>query len=111
MIDLKGSDSMSAVLDILPSEVKRRLDAGEEMQIIDVRELDEVQQGMIPGARHIALGELPSRFGEIDGQREVIFVCRSGGRSGRACELASSQGLGKIHNMVGGMLAWDGDLA
>lgn len=101
---------MSQVIDIMPFEVQERLARGEKLQIVDVRELDEVAQGMIPGAKHIALGELPNRLQEIDASAEVIFVCRSGGRSGRASDFAAGQGLTQVKNMVGGMLAWDGEV-
>ena len=74
-------------------------------QIVDVREADEVAAGMIPGARHIPLGELPQRLGELDRERPVIAVCRSGGRSAQAALVLEGAGFA-VDNMLGGMMKW-----
>jgi rhodanese-related sulfurtransferase len=92
---------------IQPSEIKTRLQAGERLNIIDVREDEEVAEGMIPGAVHIPLAQLPERLPEIEQNGEVILVCRSGNRSGRAQAYLHSQGIQGLKNMSGGMLAWD----
>jgi rhodanese-related sulfurtransferase len=92
---------------ILPSEIKNRLAAGESLNIIDVREEEEVAQGAIPGSRHIPLGQLPERYNEIERTDEIILVCRSGGRSSRAYEYLQMLGITGLKNMTGGMLAWD----
>ncbi|KIL41176.1 sulfurtransferase [Gordoniibacillus kamchatkensis] len=92
---------------ISPEEVKRRLGAGEKLNIIDVREPEEVLQGRIPGAVNIPLGELPERHGEIARSGEIILVCRSGNRSQRAYQYLSSLNIPGLRNMTGGMLAWD----
>ncbi len=94
--------------DITTDELKARLEKGEKLNMIDVREDDEVATGMIPGARHIRLSEIPDRLGEIDLNQETIMICRSGGRSSRASEFLASQGYKHIKNMVGGMLNWNG---
>jgi rhodanese-related sulfurtransferase len=94
---------------ILPSEVKKRLSQGEQLNIIDVREDEEVAQGAIQGSRHIPLGQLPERYQEIDRTHEIILVCRSGGRSSRAYEFLQMLGITGLKNMTGGMLAWDQD--
>ena len=88
-------------------EVKELVDSNKEVQIIDVRETEEVRSGMIPGALHIPLGLLEFRLQDIDKSKEHIMVCRSGGRSGMASELLESRGY-KVVNMEGGMLDWDG---
>jgi rhodanese-related sulfurtransferase len=92
---------------ILPHEIKQRLDQGEKLNIIDVREAEEVAAGMIPGAKHIPLGELPVRHTEIPQKDEIILVCRSGGRSGKAYDFLMSKGYIGLKNMTGGMLEWD----
>jgi len=74
-------------------------------QIIDVREDEEVAEGMIPGAIHIPLGQLASRTGELDRERPVVTVCRSGKRSARAAEELSEAGF-QADTMGGGMIAW-----
>jgi len=91
---------------LLPEELHKQLEKGDKPSIIDVREDDEVAQGMIPGAKHIPLGEIENRLDEWDKNAEHIMVCRSGGRSTKACEILSSKGF-KVQNMVGGMIAWE----
>ncbi|MGG1514791.1 rhodanese-like domain-containing protein [Paenibacillus oryzisoli] len=92
---------------ILPSEVKTRLASGEKLIIVDVREDEEVAQGMIPGAVHIPLGQLPERMNDFPKAEEVILVCRSGNRSGRALAFLEAQGVSGLKNMTGGMLEWE----
>ncbi len=96
------------IVNILPLDVEQRLKRGEKLQIIDVREANEVNAGKIPSAKHIRLSELPARLSEIDRNREAIIVCRSGGRSANACAYLMSQGYTKIKNLLGGMMAWQG---
>lgn len=92
---------------ILPSELKQRLLNGEQLTIIDVREDEEVAAGMIPGAVHIPLGELPERHDQIQQADEIILVCRSGNRSGKAFGYLESLGFKGLKNMSGGMLEWE----
>ncbi|SIG24406.1 Rhodanese-related sulfurtransferase [Mycobacteroides abscessus subsp. abscessus] len=77
------------------------------LNIVDVREVDEVKEGRIPDSVNIPLGLLEFRMHELDKNKEYVLVCRSGGRSGRACQLLESHGF-KVVNMEGGMLAWEG---
>lgn len=74
-------------------------------QIVDVREDEEVAEGMIPGAIHIPLGQLSARAGELDRERPVITVCRSGRRSAGAAEQLEAAGFDAA-TMGGGMVAW-----
>ncbi|MEW9697876.1 rhodanese-like domain-containing protein [Paenibacillus sp. SI8] len=92
---------------IAPSEVKERLSRGEQLTIVDVREDEEVAEGIISGAKHIPLGQLPERHTEIPQTDEVILVCRSGNRSGRALGYLESLGYKGLKNMSGGMLEWE----
>lgn len=96
--------------EILPQEVQRRLEQGEKLLIVDVREPDEWASGHIPGAKHIPLGSILQRHKELDPEQEYIIVCRSGGRSSVACEQLEELGY-KVVNMPGGMLEWDGDVS
>jgi rhodanese-related sulfurtransferase len=93
--------------DVTANEVLEKLDAKQEVHLIDVREDEEVAMGMIPGAIHIPLHTLPERLDELDQNKEYIMVCRSGGRSAKAQELLNANGF-KTVNMVDGMLAWKG---
>jgi rhodanese-related sulfurtransferase len=90
----------------LPEDINEDIKNGKRLSIIDVREDDEVAEGMIPGAKHIRLGDLKSRMNELDKNKEHIIVCRSGGRSTKACEILSKEGFNVV-NMVGGMTGWN----
>ncbi|MCH7321196.1 rhodanese-like domain-containing protein [Solibacillus sp. MA9] len=94
---------------ILPQEVQGKLQAGEVLNLIDVREVDEVTAGHIPGITHIPLGLLEFKMNELDKKKSYIMVCRSGGRSGQATNFLASQGY-DVTNMTGGMLEWAGDV-
>ncbi|MCM3389153.1 rhodanese-like domain-containing protein [Ureibacillus chungkukjangi] len=95
--------------EITPQEVQQRLENGEALNLIDVREVDEVQAGHISGITHIPLGLLEFRTHELDKNKPYIMVCRSGGRSGKATEFLQNQGF-DVTNMSGGMLAWEGNV-
>ncbi|MFS0576168.1 rhodanese-like domain-containing protein [Sporosarcina sp. 179-K 3D1 HS] len=94
--------------EITAAEVQERLENGEQLHLIDVREADEVAAGKIPGAVHIPLGDIPLKMRELDESTPYILVCRSGGRSGRAQEIMADEGY-DVTNMVGGMLDWKGE--
>lgn len=95
--------------EITPKEVELFIQEGKKLNIIDVREVDEVEAGKIPGAVNIPLGTIESRINELDKSAEYIMVCRSGGRSGRATEVLEGEGF-NVMNMSGGMLAWEGEV-
>jgi len=94
--------------DVSPQEVEKRIEQKEAAQFIDVRNPDEYNAGHIEGAILIPLSVLPVRLHEIDPEKEVIFICRSGGRSAQACEYVIGQGYKKVANLAGGMLNWPG---
>lgn len=93
--------------DITVEELKERMDKGEKLHIIDVREPHEYEEFNI-GATLIPLGTLPSRLNELESLKdeEVILHCRSGARSGNAKLFMEDSGFGKVRNLLGGMLAW-----
>ena len=80
----------------------------QDIQVLDVREDDEWTAGRIDGAVHIPLGELDLRVTELDPDRPVVTVCRSGGRAGKAAELLGAAGL-HAEVMDGGMTQWAKD--
>lgn len=90
-------------------EVETKLNEGTKLNIIDVREVDEVAAGKIPGAENIRLGLVEFRMHELDKAKEYIIVCRSGGRSARAVQFLEYHGYNVI-NMTGGMMAWEGKM-
>lgn len=95
--------------EITAKELEKKLVKGEKVNLIDVREVDEVEQGAIPGIIHIPLGLLEFRMNELSKKDSYVIVCRSGGRSGRATQFLDSQGY-DVTNMTGGMLAWEGEI-
>jgi sulfur-carrier protein adenylyltransferase/sulfurtransferase len=86
-------------------ELKRRLDAGENLFVLDVREPHEYQICNI-GGHLIPLGDLPNRVNELDSSREIVAHCRSGVRSAKAVNFLQQAGFKKVHNLAGGILAW-----
>jgi adenylyltransferase/sulfurtransferase len=107
---IRGSESQEAsvtatVPEIRPEELKARLDAGDDIFILDVREPHEYQICNI-GGHLIPLGELPARMNELDSSREIVAHCRSGVRSAKAVTLLRQAGFAKVKNLAGGILAW-----
>src|SRR5881409_117963 len=95
----------AGVPEIQVEELKRRLDAGEDVFVLDVREPHEYQICNINGYL-IPLGDLPKRVHELDSSREIVPHCRSGARSPKAVNFLRQAGFKKVHNLAGGILAW-----
>ncbi|SEH77269.1 Rhodanese-related sulfurtransferase [Halobacillus karajensis] len=95
--------------EITAKELEKKIRDGEKVNIIDVRENKEVAQGKIPDAQHIPLGQVQDRLDEIDKEQHHFIVCRSGGRSGKACGILSKRGY-DVTNIAGGMLDWSGEI-
>jgi len=95
----------TGVVEMQVEELKRRLDAGEDLFVLDVREPHEYQICNI-GGHLIPLGDLPKRVSELDSSREIVAHCRSGVRSARAVNFLQQAGFKKVHNLAGGILAW-----
>ena len=74
--------------------------------LIDVRTDAEIARGVIAGAQHIALHELPQHVSEMNPDAVTVVYCQSGGRSAQACAFLANQGFAKLHNLQGGVLAW-----
>jgi sulfur-carrier protein adenylyltransferase/sulfurtransferase len=96
----------SHALEISAVELKQRLDRGEKLRIIDVREPNEWQINRIPGAQLIPLGEIPRRYAELDPDEELIMQCKVGGRSAKAADFLRSVGFKRVLNLRGGILDW-----
>src|SRR5882762_2289155 len=98
-------ESNLQVPEITPRELKQRLDRGDDLFILDVREPHEYQICNLNG-HLIPLGELPRRVHELDSSHEIVAHCRSGKRSAEAVDFLRKAGFRKIHNLRGGILAW-----
>jgi molybdopterin/thiamine biosynthesis adenylyltransferase/rhodanese-related sulfurtransferase len=91
--------------DMTPEELKRRLDAGEGLFVLDVREPHEYQIANL-GGHLIPLGDLPKRVSELDSSREIVAHCKMGGRSAKAVDFLRQAGFKKVRNLAGGINAW-----
>jgi rhodanese-related sulfurtransferase len=97
--------------EITATELKQRLDSGEDIQIIDVREPYEVAIAKIPNSIHIPLGQVLNRMDEIDPNRETVVHCKMGGRSARAIDALKRSGFsGSLINLKGGITAWSNEV-
>ncbi|MGQ0541677.1 MAG: rhodanese-like domain-containing protein [Blastocatellia bacterium] len=97
--------------EISATELKRRIDEGADIQLIDVRQPDENAFAKIEGAKLIPLGEIIRRIGEIDANRETVIHCKMGGRSAKAIELLQQAGFsGSLKNLKGGITAWSNEV-
>ncbi len=103
----KKEDTGAAVTmaEMTVEELKRRLDAGENIFVLDVREPHEYQICNI-GGHLIPLNDLPKRVSELDSSREIVVHCKMGGRSARAVDYLRQSGFAKVHNLAGGITAW-----
>jgi sulfur-carrier protein adenylyltransferase/sulfurtransferase len=97
--------------EITAIELKQRLDKGDDIQIIDVREPHEYEIGQIPNSKLIPLGQVLNRMNEIDPDRETVVHCKMGGRSAKAIDALKRSGFpGKLVNLAGGITAWSNDV-
>ena len=97
--------------EITSTELKQRLDQGDDIQLIDVREDNEVAIARIPNAVHIPLGQVLTRMNEIDPTRETVVHCKMGGRSARAIDALQRSGFrGKLINLKGGIIGWSNEV-
>ncbi|MFN2493060.1 MAG: rhodanese-like domain-containing protein [Pyrinomonadaceae bacterium] len=97
--------------EITPSELKQRLDNGEDIQIVDVREANEVAVARLPNSIHIPLAQVVARASEIDPSRETVVHCKMGGRSAKAIEALRRSGFkGNLLNLKGGITGWSNDV-
>src|SRR6185369_3005723 len=97
--------------EITATELKQRLDNGDDIQIVDVREANEVAIARIPNSVHIPLGQVLNRMEEIDPNRETVVHCKMGGRSAKAIEALQRSGFkGNLTNLKGGITAWSNEV-
>ena len=95
-----------ARIDCGPQELRERLDAGEQIVVVDVRTDGEVASGTLPNAKHIPLHELEARWQELKEANEIVCYCAAGMRSLKAAQLLREKGLFNATSMEGGINAW-----
>jgi adenylyltransferase/sulfurtransferase len=86
--------------------LKQKLDAGEQVLVLDVREPNEYQINRIEGSTLIPLGELPRRYAELDREVAIVCQCKMGARSAKAMEFLQSVGFTNVKNLRGGIPSW-----
>jgi rhodanese-related sulfurtransferase len=94
------------VNEISVTELKARRDAGEAPFVLDVREGWELDVARIPDITHIPMNEIPARLIELDPGKEIVVMCRSGGRSMQVAQFLARNGFQSVANLTGGILAW-----
>src|SRR5271157_5908011 len=104
---IRGEESAAPVTskDMTVEELKKRLDRGDDLFVLDVREPHEFQICNI-GGYLIPLNDLPKRVSELDSSREIVVHCKMGGRSAKAADFLRQSGFTKVHNLAGGINAW-----
>ncbi|MBV9496698.1 MAG: molybdopterin-synthase adenylyltransferase MoeB [Acidobacteria bacterium] len=106
LIDYEGFCNPVHNDDITPTQLKDRL---AEVTLVDVREPYEWEVSHLENAIHIPLAQVPQRIGEIPRDKEIVMICRSGGRSARAQQFLQQMGYERVLNLVGGLKAWARD--
>ena len=103
---IAAEKTITMVQELTPKEVKARLDAGEDLMIIDVREEWELGESKLPNIVHIPMDEIPMSLDQIPEDKPVVIVCRTGSRSDQVSFWLEGNGYGNIINLDGGMNAW-----
>jgi adenylyltransferase/sulfurtransferase len=101
-----ASGAKASATEITAVELKQRLDRGDRLTIVDVREPNEYQINRIAGSQLIPLGEVPRRHAELDPNEELVVYCKMGGRSAKAADYLRSIGFKRVLNLRGGVLEW-----
>jgi rhodanese-related sulfurtransferase len=97
---------VTGISELEPAEVKQRLDRGEALSILDVREPEEVEIAAIPGATHIPMNDIPARLSELDPEAQWVVVCHHGIRSAQVAMYLRQMGFAHVANLGGGIEEW-----
>ncbi len=96
--------------ELTPAQYRERWSEDDEREgrvvLIDVREAHELEVSRLPNAVHMPMGEVPGRVSELDRNRPLVVLCRSGGRSGQIVQYLQQQGFEDIYNLAGGINEW-----
>jgi rhodanese-related sulfurtransferase len=97
---------MSLPAELSVSELRRMHDAGESFMLLDVREDDELATASLDFARHVPMGSIPERLGELPEGKPIVVMCHGGTRSGRVAKYLREHGFTDVANLEGGIDAW-----
>lgn len=96
--------------ELTPSQYRQRWSEDDEragrVVMVDVREDHELAVSRLPNAVHVPMGEVPGRLAELDRNRPLVVLCRSGGRSGQVVQYLQQQGFEDVYNLAGGINEW-----
>ncbi len=98
------------VREISPTEFVATLATSPATLLVDVREDWELEIARVPGVLHIPMGEIPDRLAELDRGRDLVILCKAGGRSLSVARFLEAQGYPSVANLTGGILAWQRDV-
>ena len=94
------------VKEIEATELQSRLQAGEDIAVVDIRSDAEVAQGILPNSEHLAMHLIPLKLQDLPKDKDIVLYCRSGARSYHACNFLKQQGVENVLNLRGGIIAW-----
>lgn len=94
------------IREIGSSELKARIEAGDSVEIVDIRSDAEIAQGVLPDAQHLPMHLIPLKMNDLPRDRDVVLYCRSGARSYQACAYLAQQGVDNVYNLSGGIIDW-----
>jgi rhodanese-related sulfurtransferase len=94
------------IKEIEANELKARLDAGDDIELLDIRSDAELAQGIIPDSQHVAMHLIPLRINDFPKDKDIVLYCRSGARSYHACSYLMQQGITNVINLRGGIISW-----
>jgi rhodanese-related sulfurtransferase len=106
LIRLGATLDMVEIGELEPTQLRARLDRGDAITILDVRELEEIRIAAFPGAHHIPMSEIPARLGELDQCAELVVVCHHGMRSAQIAMYLARAGFDRVSNLSGGIDEW-----
>ena len=106
----EGGETLQESEEITATELKAKIDRGDNFTLVDVREPHEYAIAKIPGAKLIPLATVPERLHELDPDQEIVLQCKGGSRSARALDTLKQAGFKKLKNLVGGITAWSDDV-
>lgn len=94
------------VKEIDATDLQARIEAGEDIALVDIRSDAEVAQGILPNAEHLPMHLIPLRMHDLPKDQDVVLYCRSGARSYHACNFLGQQGVNNVINLRGGIISW-----
>ena len=97
---------MTKIKEIHPTDLKNKIDNKDDFLLIDVREHSELEISKIQESIHIPMAEIPNKIDQINSNKLVVVMCKSGGRSANVCEYLMQNGFKDIYNLNGGIIKW-----